>query len=261
MTAWTYSKNLDNVSGGTGNNLNGGNVAPQNVYDLRSEYGLSNLDATHRLSLGFTYDLPFGKGRTYMGNANRLVDYALGGWSINGISILNSGYPYQIRQNSNNNGVIFASSQRPNTTGSDPFAGGNLSQWTDGTADGTFYLNKSAFSTAPALTFGNVSRTISTRGLGQVNWDMSVFKTFAITEKFKAQFRAEALNAMNTPMFRAANTAFGNSQYGRITSQANFSRMIQLGLQGLFLKVRGKGPVRSELVLFFNKRVQNLFPI
>lgn len=234
LTSWTYSKNLDNISGGAGNNLNGGNVAPQNVYDLRSEWGLSYLDATHRLSLGYTYELPFGKGRAMMSNANRLVDYAFGGWSINGISIFNSGYPYQIRQNSNNNGVIFTPSQRPNTTGADPFAGGNLSQWTDGTADGTFYLNKAAFSVAPALTFGNVSRSISTRALGQVNWDMSIFKTFAVTERFKAQFRAEALNAMNTPQFRAGNTAFGNSQYGRITAQANFARMIQLGLRLYF---------------------------
>ena len=234
LTAWTFSKNYDNVSGGAGNNLNGGNVAPQNPYDLRSEWGLSYLDATHRLSLGFTYDLPFGKGRSYMGNANRFVDYALGGWTVNGISVMNSGYPLQIRQDSNNNAVIFAASQRPNATGADPYAGGTLSQWTDGTADKTFYLNKAAFSTAPALTFGNVSRTISTRALGQVNWDLSVFKTFSVTERFKAQFRAEALNAMNTPIFRAPNTAFGNSSFGLINAQANFSRMIQLGLRVYF---------------------------
>jgi len=230
LTAWTYSKNLDNVAGGAGNNLNAGNVAPQNPYDLGSEWGLSYLDAPHRLSLAFTYELPFGKGKLWAGNAPRALDYLIGGWSVNGASVMNAGYPLMIRQNSNNNGVIFAASQRPNATGTNPFAGGNLTQWTDGAG----YLRSEAFATAPALTFGNVSRTIDTRGLGQVNWDLSMFKTFTIVENFKAQFRAEALNAMNTPMFRSPNTAFGNSAFGRITAQANFSRMYQLGLRLFF---------------------------
>jgi len=234
LTAWTYSKNQDNVSGGAGNNLNGGNVGPQNAYDTNAEYGLSYFDATHRLSMAYTYELPFGKGRQFMGNANRFVDLALGGWSINSASVFNSGFPINIRQNANNNGVIFAASQRPNATGVDPFAGGNLGQWIDG-ANGTFYLNRAAFSNAPALTFGNVSRTLSTRGLGQVNWDMSIFKTFSVTEKFKAQFRAEALNAMNTPMFRNPQPAWSaTNNFGQITAQANFSRMIQLGLRIFF---------------------------
>jgi hypothetical protein len=72
------------------------------------------------------------------------------------------------------------------------------------------------------------------RGPGQANWDISVFKTFSIAEKYKAQFRAEALNALNTPLFRAPNTAFGNSAFGQVTSQANFPRLIQLGLRFYF---------------------------
>ena len=79
-----------------------------------------------------------------------------------------------------------------------------------------------------------MTRTIPMRGPGQVNWDFSVFKTASITENLKVQFRAEALNAMNTPLFRAPNTAFGNAAFGRITSQANFPRMIQLGMRVYF---------------------------
>ncbi len=233
LYAWTFSKNYDNVAGGAGNYLNAGSVSPQNPYDLNSEWGLSYLDATHRSSLAITYELPFGKGRPFLGNANRWTDYLVGGWSINSSSVFNSGFPLQIRQNSNNNSIIYAASQRPNATGADPSAGGSKAQWIDGSG-GVYYLNPGAFSTAPALTFGNVSRTIGLRTLRQVNWDMSAFKTFAITERFKAQFRAEALNAMNTPMFRAPNTQFGNSSFGRITSQANFSRMLQLGMRVYF---------------------------
>ena len=73
------------------------------------------------------------------------------------------------------------------------------------------------------------------RGPGQANWDLSVFKSFAVTEKFKGQFRAEALNAFNTPMFAAPNVSlrqFGS--FGRITSQVNFARMMQLGVRLFF---------------------------
>ena len=76
--------------------------------------------------------------------------------------------------------------------------------------------------------------SITMRGPGQANWDISVFKTFSIAEKYRAQFRAEALNALNTPLFRAPNTAFGNSAFGTVTAQANFPRLIQLGLRFYF---------------------------
>ena len=96
------------------------------------------------------------------------------------------------------------------------------------------YINPAAFSQAAALTFGNVSRTIAYRGPGQANWDLSVFKSFAVTESFKAQFRAEALNAMNTPWFRGPEVRFGHANFGKITEQGNFARMLQLGLRLYF---------------------------
>ena len=72
------------------------------------------------------------------------------------------------------------------------------------------------------------------RGPGQVNWDMSVFKNFVLKEKLKAQFRAEALNAMNTPLFYGPSTSFGSSSFGKITSQANFNRQLQMALRFSF---------------------------
>jgi hypothetical protein len=58
---------------------------------------------------------------------------------------------------------------------------------------------------------------------------MSVFKSFPIGERISFQVRAEALNAFNTPQFRAPNMAFGNANFGKITQQANFPRYLQLG--------------------------------
>jgi trimeric autotransporter adhesin len=96
------------------------------------------------------------------------------------------------------------------------------------------YINPAAFSAAPQFTFGNIGRTLDVRGPGQVNWDMSLFKNFVIKEKLKSQFRFEALNALNTPLFYGPNVAYGNASFGKITSQANFSRQLELALRFSF---------------------------
>ena len=72
---------------------------------------------------------------------------------------------------------------------------------------------------------------ISLRGPGQISFDASVFKTFSLMEKLQAQFRAEALNISNTPTFYGPNTTFTNPQFGIITSQANYPRLIQMGVR------------------------------
>ncbi len=228
VSSYTFSKNYDLLGGGTGNNLNAGNSGPQDVFSLAGEYGLSYLHSPHRWTNAFTYELPFGKGKAFGSAMPYAANLIAGGWSINAISTMQTGYPMQVYQDQNNNSVFGNARQRPNATGTEPGADGSFGQRIDG------WINPSAFSIAPVATLGNLTRTIPLRGPGQVNWDMSVFKTFDIYEGFKAQFRAEALNAMNTPLFRGPNTALNNSQFGKITSQANFPRMIQLGLRLYF---------------------------
>jgi hypothetical protein len=230
LTAYTYSKNLSSGDGGkgvpgvSGSDVNAGNVGPQNVYDLNSEWALAIFDATHRLSMTGSYELPFGRGKHFLGSAGRAVDLAVGGWVVNVVSVYSSGYPLIIRQNTNNNGqYMFSASQRPNATGVSPGTSGDIGQRIDN------WINPAAFSTAPALTFGNVSRTIPLRGPGLANWDISLFKNFTIRERVKAQARIEGLNAFNTPYFRSPNTAFGNSSFGQVLSQGNFPRFVQIG--------------------------------
>jgi len=177
---------------------------------------------------GATYELPFGKGKMFLGNSNHLMDSVVGGWQINAVSLIQTGFPLTIIQDQNLNSVVGAGVQRPNATGASPSTSGSLSTRIDS------YINPAAFSTAPQFTFGNVSRTIGLRSPGTINWDLSVIKSFAIYERFKGQFRAEAINAMNTPLFNAPNTNFGNANFGKITQQGNFPRYIQLGVRMTF---------------------------
>jgi len=78
-----------------------------------------------------------------------------------------------------------------------------------------------------------VSRTITLRGPGMANTDFSMFKSYQM-EHFMAQFRAEVFNLTNTPQFYGPGTTFGSSTFGKITSQANFPRVVQLGIRLAF---------------------------
>lgn len=228
LASYTWSRTTDNI---TAVNLAGTNQianvpGPQNAYDLNAEWSLSTQDVPNRFTTALTYDLPFGKGRKLLSNS-ALLDLVVGGWTLNGIVLAQSGYPLSITQ-PNNNSVVGASYQRPNATGIAAATQGETTQRIDA------WFNAAAFSQAPQFTFGNVGRFLNVRGPNTRSLDLSVFKTFAIREVLRAQFRAEALNATNTPVFGRPNTTFTNNQFGLITSQVNNPRLVQLGVRVTF---------------------------
>jgi trimeric autotransporter adhesin len=229
LSTLTYSRANDASSGGVGNGtLNAGGGGPQNPYNLAAEYGRSNFDTPLRFSASFTYELPVGKGKMFMNDGNKAMNYAFGGWTVNGVSLFQSGFPLQVIDSTNFNSSYGYAVQRPNATGVSPVISGSIESRLNQ------YLNPAAFSTAPQFTFGNTSRTLPLRGPGQVNWDVSLFKTVSIKERLKAQFRLEALNLTNTPLFAAPNLSYGSSTFGKITTQVNFSRQLQMALRFSF---------------------------
>ena len=66
------------------------------------------------------------------------------------------------------------------------------------------------------------------RSDGIANWDFAIFKNFAFGERTKLQLRGESFNFFNTPQFSAPNTSLGSSNFGKVTSQANNPRLIQV---------------------------------
>ncbi len=225
LTAYTFSKLLDNITG------NGNFFSPDNtsavidMYNRTRDYSLSSVDTPHRFTLSGAYELPFGRGRAFLTGANGLVDRFVSGWQLNGIVTSQSGFPLSITQQVNNTNA-FSLGQRPNVVlGVDPATSGSVNQRIDA------YLNPAAFTAAAANTFGNAPRTLGVRSPNTRLVDLSVIKNTRIIEGFNAQFRLEAVNAFNTPVFRAPNTQFGNPNFGRITSQANFARIVQLSVR------------------------------
>jgi len=228
LASYTWSRSEDDL---TAVNLAGSSQisspsGPQNAYNLKGEWGLSTQDVPNRFTTTLTYELPFGKGKPFL-KTNGVLDWIVGGWSANAIGAAQSGLPLSVIQ-PNNNSVIGATYQRPNATGVSPETSGSTVDRLNG------YLNPAAFSQAAPFTFGNVSRFLNVRGPSSFNVDLSVFKTFKFTERVRAQFRAEALNATNTPYFANPNTTFGSSQFGLITSQINNPRLLQLGTRITF---------------------------
>jgi trimeric autotransporter adhesin len=175
-----------------------------------------------------SYYLPFGKGKMLLANANKWTDLAVGGWQVNFTNVYQTGFPLAIYQSTNNNSILGSGVQRPNATGVSPEVSGSVESRLNG------YINPAAFASAASYTYGNLARTIPYRGPGMKNWDISLFKNFAITERFNAEFRAEALNAFNSPQFPNPNTRYGSASFGTITSQVNFSRLLQLGVRFYF---------------------------
>lgn len=231
LSTLTLSKNMDESSGGVGTSLNGGaQGAPQNPYNLNAEYSNSNVDTPVRLALAVTYELPVGKGKYLLGSANRAVDMILGGWVLNGVSVYQTGFPLQIYQQNFNTNYGYGA-QRPNLSGSAIGTSGSVESRLNN------YINYAAFTAVGEGVFGNTPRTLgSVRGPGQKNWDLSVFKNFPISERVKAQFRAEALNAFNSPLFHTPDTNLsdGAGAFGVINTQDNFARQLQLAIRVTF---------------------------
>ena len=213
--AYTWAKNLDQ------------GMAHQNSYDIRAGKALADIDVSHRFTLGYVYELPFGRGRQWGAGWSKTMDLILGQWQVNGITTFQAGTPLQIT--ASNTAGLFNMVTRPNNNGKSATKSGPVQERLNG------YFDKSVFSQPAAFTFGNVGpRLPDVRNDGIFNWDISVFKHFRITERLNLQFRAEALNAFNTPRFSSPNTSVTSNSFGIVTTTANAPRQIQFGLKLLF---------------------------
>jgi hypothetical protein len=210
--------------------LNPGNNGPQDIYNISSEYARSINDIPKRTSIAVTYELPFGHGKQFLGGANRWVDLAVGGWKFNDIMVIQDGAPLAITQSTNNLSGYGNSTQRPTLV---PSASACFSGSPEGRINA--YFNAAAYSSTPAPTvggtaYGNAARTSNCYGPGYLNSDLSLNKDFKLTERVGAEFRAEALNAFNTPQFNGPNLSIGNTaSVGKITGTLGFPRLVQLG--------------------------------
>ncbi|HEY0161198.1 MAG TPA: carboxypeptidase regulatory-like domain-containing protein [Edaphobacter sp.] len=245
LAAYTWSSNWDNIWGAYGgsNTLNSGNNGPQDIYNLSKEYARATNDIPNRFTIAGTFELPFGRGKAFLGGVNRWVDMVVGGWRFNDITVIQNGGPLAITQG-NGNSSFGNGTQRPSLV-----AGGNPCK--SGSPQGRInnYFDASAYSITAPFAYGTAPRASSCYGPGYINSDLSLNKDFHVTERVHAEFRAEALNAFNTPQFATPSLSVGsaivnnttgvvtttrNSGAGQITGTLGFPRLVQLGARLYF---------------------------
>ncbi|MGH9199725.1 MAG: hypothetical protein ACRD2A_00630, partial [Vicinamibacterales bacterium] len=220
LGGYTFSQSTDNGSGIR--TLNGDTLFPQNSFCLQCEWGLSIFDVRHRFVSSILYELPFGEGKRHL--TDGIGGAILGGWQISTIISLSSGFPRNVTvgtDRSNTGG----GQDRPNATGQEvelPRDQRTVQRW----------FNTDAYVIQPAGTWGNVGRNTVT-GPGITNVDTSLIRNFRIRSK-TLQFRLEAFNAINHPIWNDPTTVLTNPNYGRITSTRKPMRELQLGLKFVF---------------------------
>ncbi len=227
IASYTLAKETDDSSY-TSNGYLGNAPNIQDIGNLKAEHGIGATDVRNRLSMGGSYELPFGRGKKFGTNLNRAIDTLLGGWQANGTLELQSALPISIGLSGGN---LADGSQRPNVSGS-PRTGISIH---DAALRGVPYLNAAAYSNPGDQIAGNAPRfDTRVRGSGIRNIDLSLIKNFAIREAMKLQFRAEFFNFTNTPRFYDPDSGVGDGNFGKVTGQSNNPRQVQFGAKFTF---------------------------
>lgn len=224
--SYTYSKSMDGGS-------NYRDIVPD-TYNTSNLWGPSEYDERNVVIFNWIYALPFLK------NNNQLEGKMLGGWSLAGTVQWQSGTPCGVGANNDYAGAgeygsfgcgsegQFWNINGPVTINTGAFAG----PVTNSSSPRYFTVSASA----PATGTFNLTPGVrdSIYGPDFEDWNLSMFKTFVVSERAKFEFRAEAYDFINHPNWSNPNYTATSGQFGMITSKTNLARNLQLSLRFVF---------------------------
>lgn len=201
---YTWSHFLDDQdSSGWGNR--GGTQIYQNAYDHSANYGNSNFDQRRAVKGSMIYELPVGKGRTFLNN-NSILDAIIGRWQTSATIVAHSGQPFTVTMSSSNSRAL-GGNQFPNVVG----------DWHQSYPTTQNWYNTSAFAIPAVGTFGNEGRnTLVGPRLSVINFSLG--KNFRFTERLGVQLRVDAANILNHPSFGNPSTGISFDSSGRPTT-------------------------------------------
>ena len=232
LSSYTYAKSLDDKSAAAGIGASGAGFAGhEDDLNPRLDYAPSDFDVRHRFVNSLIYQLPVGKGQMFGSSMGRAEDLLIGGWQLGVITTFQKGFPFSVT--ANDPGAYLSFGMRANQNGA-----ANV-----GNRTATHWFNTAAFSQPAFGIYGNSGRNILTQP-GINNWDISLDKTFKMTERMGLQFRLETFNSFNhtqwgvdpfaaAPAGSAVDSGLGDPQFGDITS-ARPGRIVQLGAKLVF---------------------------
>jgi hypothetical protein len=241
QAAYTWDKDLSDIFFGNSANIN-------SSLCLKCQLGRVSFDRPQRLSVNYSYDLPFGKGST--GVENKLI----AGWNVSGVTIAQSGDPLTFFSQAAGNAYGTSTTSYLSGLATPDFCGGfnngNIKNPGGTKANLGAYFNLNGFCTPAPVPFGDATATgygdTGTGGVtgpGQFNWDISILKTTQITERVRMQFRTDFYNAFNHPSFSDPGAgSFGSVGFINVgtsvadtISHTNVNpRLIQFGLHFFF---------------------------
>lgn len=223
LANYSYGKNISTTPAGQGQVDFGKGGLPVTMPSFNSfDRGPIDFDVAQHFVTSYVWQLP------QLANYSRPVRGFLGGWEWSGAVTAQTGFPFTITSGANQSGSG-EGYDRPNQVSS---------VVRSSTACGTSapcvsYLNRSAFQTSPAGTFGTLGKG-TVRGPGLFDWDMGVFKNFPLKgDRYSLQFRAEFFNVFNRANFNNPTASLSSGGFGTITSAAD-PRIGQFALKLFF---------------------------
>jgi Carboxypeptidase regulatory-like domain len=225
--SYTYTRNLSNVEGSPTSSAQGyanefGNIL-SNPYAPGQDYGNVPFSRRNRFLATFLYELPFGRGQTFL-SSNSLLDRVVGGWQLAGVTVFQSGPFMTVSTLTDPSGTGFnifnVNGGRADTVpGVNPYAGQSIGQW----------INPNAFA-APANAIGRFGDSTNGDlvGPGTQAVSLSLIKRFSIKERARAEIGLQVSNAFNHANYappgvlQIASTTGGVNQvvpgFGQITA-------------------------------------------
>jgi carboxypeptidase family protein len=254
LLGYTYARNFDSgLSDGLGSNI-GATYWPLPGAN-KLDWGLSQIQLNHQFTASVLYDLPFGRGKQFGSDWNGAVNHIFGGWSVNVIERVSSGFPLFLIASTNNSGVQFsqngtnitrpieiADPHKPGPVPTNSNAGcattvsqGGLAP--DKLGASTVWFNPCAFDNAPFGELSPISRS-PLYGPSFVNTDFSLIKRFMIREGTSLDFRAEFFNLFNHPQYFLGGSSGNGLQdvdsfatFGVVNNTVNNPRLVQFALK------------------------------
>jgi hypothetical protein len=229
---YTYAKSIDTASsaGGDKNILTpvGGQVGGQVAFGgtRANDRSVSTYDQRHVLHGTLMYDLPFGKGRQWLNNTWKPLDFLVGGWRATTLIRLNSGFPYMPYLSDTNQLGDTTHTIRPDMVPGVPLVNPNFSLSCPTGGGCEPYVNPAAFERPALGSLGTAPRTLDgARGPWQEYYDASIQKDFRLGEsgKRRIQFRVDALNLFNHPVFAVYPNNAGGADFMGAPSTATLS--------------------------------------
>ena len=237
---YTWAKSKTNAAGNYGvPNSEGGDQTFQDYYNSQADYGVSGDDVRNQFNALVVYAIPYGHGRHFGGSTNKILDEALGGWSITNSFKAFTGIPVTIFANGGNTGSY--GSERANQYSQMRIVDRSINHWfgtdpsaapcTDGS--GTPGVRSCAYGQPSTYAFGTAANGTE-RSPGFYQLDTSVFKDFRVFREQTFGFHADIFNVLNVADYGNPDGNIQSSTFGLINSVRNQERRMQLSLNYKF---------------------------